>query len=69
MVRKIFKFMVFIFLENLLKLGIFIHDPYPVKTLPEGFIIPPFFRQREITRSPRQLFFENLCTPTAESTA
>ena len=62
--RKLFKFMEFIFLENALIQGIFTHAPPHAKLAPK--FLPSRPRQKEITHSPRQHSFENLFPPTAE---
>ena len=61
---KVFKFIVFTFLENALNLIIFSHAPLPHSKLPKFLSSDP--RQKEITHSPRQHFFTNLFPPTAE---
>ena len=75
-VGKIFEFTVFIFLENALNFGVFTHDtpppPNPQSPIPNPYsklslkFLSSHPRQREITHSPRQHFFENLFLPTAE---
>ena len=57
-VGKIFKFMVFSFLENALNLGIFTHAFPPHSKLSPKFL-SSHPRQREINHSPRLQFFEN----------
>ena len=64
-VGKIFKFMVFTFLENALNLDIFIHVPLHSKLAPRFLSSHP--RQKEICHSLRQHFFENIFPRTAES--
>ena len=56
--------MEFIFLENSLIRGIFIHAPPHSKLTPKFLLSRP--RQKEITDSPRQHSFKNLFPPTAE---
>ena len=63
-VGKIFKLIVFTFLENLLNQGIFTHVPPHSKLASKFLSLHP--RQKEITHLPRQHFFENLFPPTAE---
>ena len=60
----IFKFMIFTFLENALNLGIFSYVPPHSKIARKSLSLYP--RQREIAHSPRQRFFRNLFSPTAE---
>ena len=63
-VGKIFKFMVFTFLENVLNLGIFTYVPPHSKLTPK--FLSSYARQKKITRSPRQHFFKNLFPTKAE---
>ena len=63
-VGKFFKFIIFTFLENALNLGIFTHVPPHSKLGPKFLSSHP--RQKEITHSPRQYFFEYLLPPAAE---
>ena len=62
---KLFKFMLFRFLENVFNLGIFTHSvPAHSKFCPK--FLSPQTRQTEIIHSPRKHFFENLFSPIAE---
>ena len=61
-VGKTFKFLVFTFLENALKLGIFTHVPSHSKFN----ILSSHPWQKENTHIPRQHFFKNMFVPTAE---
>ena len=61
---KIFKSMEFTFLENALIRGIFIRGP-PHSKLVLKFLSSRL-RQKEITHSPRQHYFENLFSPRVE---
>ena len=63
-VGKIFKFMEFTFLENILIRDIFTHVPPHSKLVSKFLLSRP--RQKEITHSPRQHFFKNLFPPKAE---
>ena len=63
-VGKIFKFMVFTFLENALNLVIFTQVPPHSKLAPKFLSSHP--RQKEITCFPREHFFKNLFPTTAE---
>ena len=62
-VGKIFRFIAFTFPENALNLGIFAHVPPHSKLVSKFLVSHP--RQKEITHSSRQHFFENLFPPTA----
>ena len=64
MYEKTFKFMVFTVLENALIQGIFTHVSPHSKPAPKFLSLDP--RQKEITLSLSQHFFENLFFPTAE---
>ena len=63
-VGKMFKFVVFSFLENALNLGIFTHAPPHSKLAPKFLSSDP--RQKEITHSPWQHLFRNLFPPAVE---
>ena len=56
--KMINRFMVFTFLENALNLGIFTHFFLHSKLAPK--FLPSHPRQKKITHSPRQHFFQNL---------
>ena len=58
-VRKIFKFMVFAFLENALNLSIFTYAfPLPTQSKLSPKFLSPHPRQRETTHSLRQHYFQ-----------
>ena len=63
-VGKFFKLMEFTFLENALIRGSFTHAPPHSKLAPTFLSSCP--RQKTITHSPSQHFFENLFPPAAE---